>query len=126
VKKLLAILLLFVYTAASSGTVMSAHFCMGELAGISIGEKQQEQCGYCGMEDAGCCHDLLQIVKIDDSQLVKASSVSFEYKFVTLNLSPNFLIDLQYDGDNNNLNSFSSAHFDGGPPIYIRNCVYRI
>jgi len=38
---------------------------MGELAGISIGEKQQEQCGYCGMEDAGCCHDLLQIVKLD-------------------------------------------------------------
>ena len=80
-KKLLSIFLLLIYTATSSGTVMSAHFCMGELAGISIGEKQQEACGYCGMEDAGCCHDLLQVVKLDNSQLEKTSTFSVENNF---------------------------------------------
>ena len=124
-KKLLAILLLLVYTAASSGTVMSTHFCMGEFAGISIGEKQQDECGYCGMEDADCCHDLLQVVKIDDSQLVKASSVTFDYKFVALTPSsavPNVLL---FNGERNILNYRSSID-PGGPPIYLRNCVIRI
>jgi len=77
VKKLLSILLLLVYTAASSGTVMSAHFCMGELAAITIGEKQEKSCGYCGMEDAGCCHDLSKVVKLDNSQLQKTPTLTF-------------------------------------------------
>ena len=124
-KKLLAILLLLVYTAASSGTVMSTHFCMGEFAGISIGEKQQEECGYCGMEDAGCCHDLLQVVKIDDSQLVKASSVTFDYKFFALTPTTALPILLLFKGERNILISRSSID-PGGPPIYLRNCVFRI
>ena len=124
-KKLLAIFLLLVYTAASSGTVMSAHFCMGELAGISIGEKQQEQCGYCGMEDAGCCHDLLQIVKLDGSQLEKSASVSLDYKFVVPQPTPNFTIVQLYGISNDDLNSRFITIL-GSPPIYLRNCVFRI
>ena len=75
-KKLFSILLLLVYTAASSGTVMSAHFCMGELAGITIGEKQEKACGFCGMEDAGCCHDVSKVVKLDNSQLQKTPTLT--------------------------------------------------
>jgi hypothetical protein len=125
VKKLFAILLLLVYTAASSGTVMSAHFCMGEFAGISIGEKQQEQCGYCGMEDAGCCHDLLQVVKIDDSQLLKTSSVIFDYKYVVHPTNQTFPIIVLFEEGKN---KFSQRTFidPGGPPLYLRNCVFRI
>ena len=123
-KKLLAILLLLVYTAASSGTVMSAHYCMGEFAGISIGEKQQEQCGY-WMEDAGCCHDLLQVVKIGDSQLVKTSSVTFDYKFIahpTKQTVPNVIIFKE------GKNKFSQRSLidPEGPPVYLKNCVFRI
>ena len=125
VKKLLAILLLLVYTAASSGTVMSTHFCMGEFAGISIGEKQQEQCGYCGMEDAGCCHDLLQVVKLDGSQLEKASSVTFDNKFSAYTPIPTLPILFFFNGEKNNLSQNSSTVL-GGPPIYLRNCVFRI
>jgi hypothetical protein len=125
VKKLLAILLLLVYTAASSGTVMSAHYCMGEFEGISIGEKQQDQCGYCGMEDAGCCHDLMQVVKIDDSQLVKASSVAFDYKYLVHPTKQTFPIVVLFKQDKN---KFSQRTFidPGGPPVYLRNCVFRI
>jgi hypothetical protein len=125
VKKLLVILLLLVYTAASSGTVMSAHFCMGELAGISIGEKQQDQCDYCGMEDAGCCHDLLQVVKIDGSQLVKASSVTFDYKLSEHTPTPAFPIVVFFSRQKNKL---SQSYFTvpDGPPIFLRNCVFRI
>jgi hypothetical protein len=125
VKKLLAILLLLVYTAASSGTVMSAHFCMGEFAGISIGEKQQEQCGYCGMEDAGCCHDLLQVVKLDDTQLEKASSISLDYKFADFHPTSNFPTIRLYHEANHDISTHLVDSLDG-PPIYLRNCVFRI
>lgn len=125
VKKLLAILLLLVYTAASSGTVMNTHFCMGEFAGISIGEKQQEQCGYCGMEDAGCCHDLLQVVKLDGSQLEKASSVTFDYKLTAYTPKPSLPNVILFNGEKNTLNQ-SPTTDPGGPPIYLRNCVFRI
>lgn len=124
-KKLLAIVLLLVYTAASSGTVMSTHFCMGEFAGISIGEKQQEQCGYCGMEDAGCCHDLLQVVKLDGSQLEKSSSATLDYKFSAYTPIPSLPIVLLFKGEKNKLSQSSSTDPDG-PPIYLRNCVFRI
>ena len=125
VKKILAILLLLVYTAASSGTVMSAHFCMGELAGVSIGEKEHEACGYCGMEDAGCCHDLLQVVKLDDSQMLKTSSVLFEDSFVLLtpNIDPRSPEILFVRKEK--IKCITPLKF-GDPPIYLRNCVFRI
>lgn len=103
---------------------MSAHFCMGEFAGISIGEKQQEQCGYCGMDDAGCCHDLLQIVKLDNTQLEKASSISLDYKFTPPPTS-NFTVIQAYTRPNYELKSLFDTSL-GDPPIFLRNCVFRI
>ena len=124
-KKILAILLLLVYTAASSGTVMSAHFCMGELAGVSIGEKEQDACGYCGMDDAGCCHDLLQVVKLDDSQMLKTSSVVLENNLLSLAQTVDFFpIEIPLDRKEN-IKCISPLKY-GDPPIYLRNCVFRI
>ncbi len=62
-------MLLVIYTAASGGTVISAHYCMGDLASISIGERDTKGCAYCGMEDEGCCHDLPQVIKMENSNL---------------------------------------------------------
>ena len=124
-KKILAILLLLVYTAASSGTVMSAHFCMGELAGVSIGEKEQDACGYCGMDDAGCCHDLLQLVKLDDSQMLKTSSVVLENNLLTLAQTVDFFpLEILLERKEN-IKCISPLKY-GDPPIYLRNCVFRI
>ena len=124
-KKILAILLLLVYTAASSGTVMSAHFCMGELAGVSIGEKEQDACGYCGMDDAGCCHDLLQVVKLDYSQMLKTSSVVLENNLLSLAQTVDFFrLEIIFDR-NEKIKCISPLKY-GDPPIYLRNCVFRI
>jgi hypothetical protein len=125
VKKILAILLLLVYTAASSGTVMSAHFCMGELAGVSIGEKEQDACGYCGMDDAGCCHDLLQVVKLDDSQMLKTSTVVLENNLLSLAQTVDFFrLEIIFDR-NEKIKCISPLKY-GDHPIYLRNCVFRI
>ena len=114
-----------VYTAASSGTVMSAHFCMGELAGVSIGEKEQDACGYCGMDDAGCCHDLLQVVKLDDSQMLKTSSVVLENNLLSLAQTVDFFrLEIIFDRKEK-IKCISPLKY-GDPPIYLRNCVFRI
>jgi hypothetical protein len=125
VKKFLSIILLLIYTATSSGTVMSAHFCMGELAGISIGEKEQEACGYCGMEDAGCCHDLLQVVKLDNSQLEKTSNFSVENNLSLKVEIPTLQFKENLFRNSTGLYVISSIKL-GGPPNYLRNCVFRI
>lgn len=104
---------------------MNAHFCMGEFAGISIGEKQQEACGYCGMEDAGCCHDLQQVIKIDNSQLQKTTTISLDsYLYTTLETS--IIQEVYAELDKYKSLALSSPHYLGNPPVYLRNCVFRI
>jgi len=68
-----------VYTAASSGTVISAHYCMGDLAAISIGVQESDGCEFCGMEDKGCCHDLPQVIKIDNSVIEGQATPHFNF-----------------------------------------------
>ena len=124
-KKLLSIFLLLVFTAASSGTVMSAHFCMGELAAISIGEKQKKTCGFCGMEDAGCCHDLSMIVKLDNSQLQKTPTLTFG-QFILVPAQVNYQSPLSLSFLTLPKQSLKSGKYLGGPPLYLRNTVFRI
>jgi len=125
VKKLLSIFLLLVYTAASSGTVMSAHFCMGELAAITIGEKQEKACGYCGMEDAGCCHDLSKVVKLDNSQLQKTPTLTF-VQFILLPIQVHYQTPSNLSLLKLPQKCLISGKYIGGPPLYLRNSVFRI
>jgi hypothetical protein len=125
VKKLLSIFLLLVYTAASSGTVMSAHFCMGELAAITIGEKQEKACGYCGMEDAGCCHDLSKVVKLDNSQLQKTPTLTF-VQFILLPIQVHYQTPSNLSLLKLPQKFLISGKYIGGPPLYLRNSVFRI
>jgi hypothetical protein len=125
VKKILSILLLMVYTAASSGTVISAHYCMGDLAAVSFGERDSHGCEFCGMEDEGCCHDLPQVIKIDNSVLESQVIAGFDF-------SPAFSSVLFFDHYNisftcktPNTKSFFHRQFIKPPP-YLLNCNFRI
>jgi hypothetical protein len=125
VKKILSILLLMVYTAASSGTVISAHYCMGDLAAVSIGEQERDGCEFCGMEDQGCCHDLPQVIKIDNSVLEGQATPLF-------NFGPSWATapvaiphdDVMKMGPKVACN-FIPQHFIP-PPHYLLNCNFRI
>ncbi len=125
-KKILAIILLLIHTAASSGTVLSAHYCMGDFAGIIIGHNNDkpEHCSTCGMKDMGCCHDEPQLIKLDNTDIQKTSVAIPDFKFSV----PTF---------QQPLSSFSTflprAHhynfsllYAGRPPTYKLNCVFRI
>jgi hypothetical protein len=66
-KKFVTILTAVLYLAMTSGMVLSAHYCMGDLADISLGHDTAEKCADCGMYNNGCCHDDVKVFRITDA-----------------------------------------------------------
>ena len=52
------------YMTVTSGVVINVHYCMGEVATVELGHNSQDSCGQCGMDNSGCCHDEVQVVKM--------------------------------------------------------------
>lgn len=71
-KKLSIFILAICYLAVSSGVVISQHFCMNRLDSVQwFASQTPDECGRCGMsmEDAhGCCHDQVDLVKLQNDQ----------------------------------------------------------
>lgn len=115
---------MLIYTTASSGTVLSLHYCMGDLAGVSVGEKISKQCGKCGMKDKDCCHDQPIVIKIENAHAQKTPIVSCDFTAPVLpivHVSKPF--DLKHFTDRFSLDRF---FIEGRPPVYVLHCVYRI
>ncbi len=125
-KKILVIILLLIHTAASSGTVLSAHYCMGDFSGVRFGQnnKEADHCSTCGMKDMGCCHDEPKVIKLDSNHLQQTSIVLSDFKIPFSVPAPSyrsFSIALS-KGD---FVLRPSSHL-GQPPSYVLHCIYRI
>lgn len=45
------------------------HYCMGKLADITYHvSEQSNHCDNCGMEDSDCCHNNVEVVKLENVQ----------------------------------------------------------
>lgn len=114
-----------VYTAASSGTVISAHYCMGDLAAISIGEQESDGCEFCGMEDQGCCHDFPQVIKIDHSvlegQVIPHFNFAPSWATAPVAIPHDHVMKMAPKVARN----FIPQHFIP-PPQYLLHCNFRI
>ena len=83
-KKIILILVLFLYLIPSIGITVSAHYCSGKLSGISFGSQKQKTCGCkVGSVRKSCCEDVVLSMKIKDDQQ-KVSPVSFKLVQVAL------------------------------------------
>jgi hypothetical protein len=125
-KKALAISLAVIYLAISSGVVVSVHYCMGEVAGMAIGHSDADTCGTCGMDNDGCCHDDVNVVKIQDSHSMASGQVDFvKAETIAQDFSPVYDNPYVLQG----LKPIAAAH---GPPwapdrpLHIQYCVFRI
>lgn len=80
-KRAVVAILAILYLTASSGVAISAHWCMGRVAGTSItllGDDDHHACKRCGMEKkgkGGCCHDEHKIVKAAEDQTLTAKTI---------------------------------------------------
>lgn len=64
--RFIGIIVALLYMTVTSGIVINIHYCMGEEQSVAVGAPSDARCGTCGM-DGGCCHDELQVVKLQDS-----------------------------------------------------------
>lgn len=125
-KKILAIVLACSYLAITSGVVVSVHYCMGSVAGVAVGYSNADTCGTCGMDNKGCCHDDVNVVKIQDSHSMASMQADFpKAEAIAQKFSSAFSGPALTTG----LRTVENAH---GPPLaaqiplHIRHCVFRI
>jgi hypothetical protein len=79
-KKLTVAILSVYYLAIASGITVNFHFCMEELASVSIYGGETKKCARCGMtmhKANSCCRDEIETVKLQDDHQ-KATVVDFE------------------------------------------------
>ncbi len=67
-KKVIVILLLALYSAATIGATINMHYCMNKFAGYSFKEIKKDKCPKCGMKNTGCCKDEKKQIKLTADQ----------------------------------------------------------
>ncbi|HLO79619.1 MAG TPA: hypothetical protein VK166_01600 [Chitinophagaceae bacterium] len=123
-KRLTAILLALIYISTTSGIVVSAHYCMGEISDIAIGSSNNATCGTCGMENNGCCHDDLQVIKLTENHNIAA--IHFE---LPVPESPTQHLDIIRHTSVIDQPHFGNSQNHSPPFPVSRNvlyCIYRI
>jgi hypothetical protein len=126
VKKILVILLAFSYLAITSGVVVSVHYCMGEVAGVAVGHSNADTCGSCGMDNKGCCHDDVNVVKIQDSHSMASIQADFpKAETIAQQFSLVFSVPALVSG----MRTIESAHSPPRAsqiPLHVLHSVFRI
>lgn len=130
-KKTGIVILMVCYLAASSGIIVNFHYCMNKLASTELFGSQVKKCGKCGMnihKSKGCCHDEVQVVKLEDDQKVTAG-ISF-----TLT-PPDELVHIPSEFISTSFINCAPEqrhYYNHSPPlltgqdIYLENNVFRI
>lgn len=132
-RKLLSGFLLLIYLGTSTGLTLHTHYCMGRLAGWSLGLELPDVCGKCGMDksdakDKGCCRDEHHVLKTSVDQKSPGTSFALNPPLISPAL-PDFhsnplYIRLQDLSTTNPVDWIT-------PPlnsvaVYLRNRVFRI
>lgn len=133
-KRIFLVILAFFYLGVSTGFTMHLHFCMEDLAGISLWHGSEKRlCDNCGMEKEAdkkdCCKDEHKQVKLDelhkstDNTFLKLQKLSFIYFPAGGNHTFRCLILPTVTEDNPPSNSPPT---DTKNPIYLKNQIFRI
>ena len=116
------------YMFISTGIPIEIHYCMGHKAGVDFYFTTDEFCQKCGMKesDNACCGNQYQFFKLIDShQLTEYSHLTQPFFGIIIHpkkhVAPSFNIFP---------NDISVANYTppnrSGPPLFIKNCVFRI
>jgi hypothetical protein len=129
-KKIVLVIVMMCYLAVTSGVVINFHYCMNRLASTELFKLKSERCGKCGMhadEANGCCHDELQVVKLDEDQKI-THALHFDLPSIALSgQRPSAYLVAPFTSTPN------ERHFvNHSPPLlssqdsYVQNSVFRI
>ncbi len=112
----------------SSGFAMEVHYCMGKRAGVDFYNTENDKCSRCGMKEkkGGCCNDEHRFYKLADahknvSNNYNASISKIEVVHDVLSFPVNIILLTGKPALFKKL-----PPIDSGPPIFIKNCVFRV
>ena len=99
---------------------------MGEIAEVAFGQQNNDKCGQCGMENEGCCHDDVKVVKIEDSQSLATINADFAKAKIVAQSYPDrslavLILPLSIDPQTADTPPGKSE-----VPLTLLNCVFRI
>ena len=125
-RKILSILLLLLYTAASFGLSVRQFYCCGQLRSVSFNLQQ----GVNNNKD-GCCKNQFNNLKVKDTHILSAQSGSSAKYFTNLFLPNNLVVSYlgQVPAIHEHIavaNPANAPPLHGDVPVYIFNCTYRI
>jgi hypothetical protein len=102
---------------------------MNKFHSWDLSPSSKERCGQCGMKtkSAGCCHDDVKVVKLQQDQ-VTGSALSFSFSKID---QPLLASSEYYDIPVVSFKGYNvilshSPPLISGPDIYVRNRVFRI
>lgn len=131
-KKVFVTILAFLYLGASSGAMVTMHYCMGQLADTQLGQNKAKSCQKCGMAKTtpnkkGCCKDVHQFIKDNSDQ--KTTEAGIQLLHLTATVQPALYAFQWYDFTGSQTVTHPVNHsppYQSGPPLFIRNCVFLI
>lgn len=126
-KKYIVILLMLVYALPSTGASLHLHFCCGKLDDVSFSIKHKAGCTEQASEDVACCNNIALDLKIDADQeplakLLPQLNLVPALPPVTHHLQAALPALKAYTANKSNGPPLAAAQ----PPVYIKNCVFRI
>ncbi len=129
-KKIVVILLMLIYGAASVGATVHFHYCMNEYVGWSLLNDNDDQCGKCGMDEEGkdsCCKDEHKHFKLKtDHQKAGQSLQHINFLSAAIAIK-NFSLNLNVAFKTADDHSYFYPPPDiGTTRLHLQNCIFRI
>jgi methionyl-tRNA synthetase len=125
-KQILAAIVLFIYFCATTGFVISMHYCMDRFDSAEIGFSKTDKCLKCGMhKKAGCCKDDVKVVKLQTFHVTPKTVTAYLDIPAVQTITTEFLLS---PFQNYRQSVVSISH---SPPLdeqetYLKNRVFRI
>jgi hypothetical protein len=129
-KNFLVTILAFLCLFSSAGAIVNLHFCMGKLRSWDLVPGMQHNiCDNCGMEknaQKGCCHDEQKLLQADQVQQVVNHEPILQVNADAAILHTGYYLQ-PLPAALPAKPVFTAGYSNpGDPPIYIRNCNFRL
>lgn len=127
-KKIIAILLLSIYSISTLGLSLKSFYCCGDLKSVTVSVTQDEQQN-CANDDgtSDCCKTKYQFFKVKDNHVAADVISTPVLHFINLHLFTPFFQIINYPSE-----EVFTTYLSNAPPLlhtvpdYIFNCVFRI
>ena len=125
VKQFLAAIVLLVYFCATTGFVISLHYCMDRFDSAELGATKNDRCNKCGMHKNGCCWDDVKVVRLQTSHLASKINIDEFAAPAIQSLTTGFILS-PFENVSSAKNSFAHSPPLSEQDTYLRNRVFRI